>query len=113
MDAQYDMQAHGEQIRHAQIARYNECERREEDAAKTAFIALAEMPGYELSDMIANADCGSPMQIRLELLLERVAMLGMPANNDCYAQDVVRAAKSLHQAMLEVVTEKRVKAVRE
>ena len=71
------------------------------------------MPGYELSDMIANADCGSPMQIRLELLLERVAMLGMPANNDCYAQDVVRAAKSLHQAMLEVVTEKRVKAVRE
>lgn len=110
---QYDMQAHSEQIRHQQIAAQDAAETAEELAAGEAFIALAEMPGYELSDMIANADCGSPMQIRLELLLERVAMLGMPANNDCYAQDVVRAAKSLHQAMLEVVTEKRVKAVRE
>ena len=109
----YDYQAHGEQIRHAQYLAEEAAVSREERAAETAFIALAEMPGYELSDMIANADCGSPMQIRLELLLERVAMLGMPANNDCYAQDVVRAAKSLHQAMLEVVTEKRVKAVRE
>ncbi len=112
MSAHYDRVAADEQTRHAQIARYNECERREEDAAETAFIALAEMPGYELSDMIANSECSSPMQIRLEQLLERVVMLGMPANNDCYAQDVVRAAKSLHQAMLEVVTEQRVKAVR-
>ena len=106
---QYDMQAHSEQIRHQQIARYNECERREEDAAETAFIALAEMPGDDLADMIAN---NSKLDARMVLLLERVAMLGMPANNSCYADDVVRAAKSLHQAMLEVVTEKRVKAVR-
>ena len=107
---QYDSQAHGEQIRHAQIAQQDAAETAEEIAAGEAFIALAEMPGYELSDMIANADCGSAMQTRLELLLERVAMLGMPANNDCYAQDVIRAAKSLHQAMLEVVAEQRVKA---
>ena len=103
---QYDMQAHSEQIRHQQIARYNECERREEDAAETAFIALAEMPGDDLADMIAN---NSKLDARMVLLLERVAMLGMPANNSCYADDVVRAARSLHQAMLEVVTEKRVK----
>jgi len=112
MSAPYDYQAHGEQIRHAQIAQQDAAETAEEIAAGEAFIALAEMPGYELSDMLANADCGSPMQIRLELLLERVAMLGMPANNDCYAQDVIRAATSLHQAMLEVVTEQRVKACR-
>jgi len=110
--AQYDAAAHGEQIRHAQIAEQDAAESAEDLAAGEAFIELAEMPGYEISDMIANADCGSPMQIRLELLLERVAMIGMPANNDCYAQDVVRAAKSLHQAMIEVVTDRRVKACR-
>ena len=109
MSAPYDYQAHGEQIRHAQIAQQDAAETAEEIAAGEAFIALAEMPGYELSDMIANADCGSAMQTRLELLLERVAMLGMPANNDCYADDVVRFAKALYDAMLAHVTEQRVK----
>lgn len=106
---QYDMQAHGEQIRHAQIAADAAIELRQEEAAESAFIALAEMPGDDLADMIAN---NSKLDARMVLLLERVAMLGMPANNSCYADDVVRAARSLHQAMLEVVTEKRVKAVR-
>jgi len=106
---QYDMQAHGEQIRHQQAAEQDAAETAEEIAAGEAFITLVEMPGYELSDMIANADCGSPMQIRLELLLERVAMLGMPSNNSCYADDVVRFAKALYDAMLAHVTEQRVK----
>ena len=107
--AQYDMQAHGEQIRHAQIARYNECERREEDAAETAFIALAEMSGDDLADMIAN---DSKCDARMVLLLERIAMLGMPSNNSCYYDDVGRFAKALYDAMLDHVTEQRVKAVR-
>ena len=106
---QYDYQAHGEQIRHAQIARYNECERREEDAAETAFIALAEMSGDDLADMIAN---DPKCDARMVLLLERIAMLGMPSNNSCYYDDVGRFAKALYGAMLDHVTEQRVKAVR-
>ena len=64
-----------------------------------------------IADYIALQDLAAAQRL-VATVVERVAMLGMPANNDCYAQDVVRAAKSLHQAMLEVVTEKRVKAVR-
>ena len=111
MSAPYDYQAHGEQIRHAQIAQQDAAETAEEIAAGEAFIALAEMPGFELDDMIANEPPNSGLQLRLDILLERVAMLGLPANNSCYADDVVRAARSLHQAMLEVVTERRVKEV--
>ena len=109
MSAHYDRVAADEQIRHAQIARYNECERREEDAAETAFIALAEMPGDDLADMIAN---DPKCDARMVLLLERIAMLGMPSNNSCYYDDVGRFAKALYDAMLDHVTEQRVKAVR-
>ena len=108
---QHDMQAHSEQIRHAQIAEHEAAEEREYLAEAEAFIELAEMPGFELDDMIANEPPNSGLQLRLDILLERVAMLGLPANNSCYADDVVRAARSLHQAMLEVVTERRVKEV--
>lgn len=103
---QYDMQAHAEQIRHAQISSAAAIERREEDAAETAFIALAEMDGNDLADMIANTP---KLDARLVLLLERIAMLGMPSNNSCYADDVVRFAKALYDAMLAHVTEQRVK----
>ena len=103
---QYDYQAHGEQIRHQQIAADLTIEEREEEAAETAFIALAEMDGNDLADMIANTP---KLDARLVLLLERIAMLGMPSNNSCYADDVVRFAKALYDAMLAHVTEQRVK----
>ncbi len=103
---QYDMQAHGEQIRHAQYLAEEAAVSREERAAETAFIALAEMDGNDLLDMIAN---NNRLDARMVLLIERIAMLGMPSNNSCYADDVVRYAKALYYAMLEVVTEQRVK----
>lgn len=103
---QHDMQAHGEQIRHAQYLAEEAAVSREERAAETAFIALAEMDGNDLLDMIAN---NNRLDARMVLLIERIAMLGMPSNNSCYADDVVRFAKALYDAMLEVVTEQRVK----
>ena len=103
---QYDMQAHGEQIRHAQYLAEEAAVSREERAAETAFIALAEMDGNDLLDMIAN---NNRLDARMVLLIERIAMLGMPSNNSCYADDVVRFAKALYDAMLEHVTAERVK----
>ena len=106
---QYDMQAHGEQIRHQQIARYNECERREEEAAETAILALVEIDGSELLQMCADDPA---LDARLVILMERIAMMGTPANNSHYHDDALRAAHDLHRALLAKVRDARVKAVR-
>ena len=106
---QYDMQAHGEQIRHAQYDADAAFEFRQDEAAATAHIALAEMDGSELLDMIANDPA---LECRMVLLIERIAMLGVAGTAvDSYKDDVMRAAKDLQSAMVGLLSEQRVKAV--
>ena len=90
MSAHYDRVAADEQIRHAQIARYNECERREEEAAETAILALVEIDGSELLQMCADDPA---LDARLVILMERIAMMGTPANNSHYHDDALRVGR--------------------
>lgn len=105
----YDMQAHGEQIRHAQIAEQDAQEEREYLAYGNAPITLAEMDGEDLLDMIQN---DAALDARLVILIERVAMMGLPANNSYYADDALRACHDLHRALLKRVREQAVKDCR-
>lgn len=106
---QYDMQAHGEQIRHSQIAADAAFERRQDEAAETAHIALAGMDGSEILQMCADDPA---LDMRLVLLIERVALLGVAGSQIAvYKDDVLRAAEDLRAAMVGLVSERRVKAV--
>ena len=51
---QYDMQAHGEQIRHQQIAASEAHEARLDDALNLAHISTAEMEGSERANVTIN-----------------------------------------------------------
>ena len=106
---QYDYQAHSEQIRHQQIAADLTLEEREEEAAETAILALVEIDGSELLQMCADDPA---LDARLVILMERIAMMGTPANNSHYHDDALRAAHDLHRALLNKVRDARVKAVR-
>lgn len=103
--AQYDHQEQSERIRDRLDTLDEIIEAREEAAAEHAFITLAQMEGYEIADLCANVPS---LESRLERLLERVAMLGMPANGDYYMHDVTRAARDLHAELLSVVTDRAV-----
>ena len=52
------------------------------------------------------------LDARLVILMERIAMMGTPANNSHYHDDALRAAHDLHRALLAKVRDARVKAVR-
>ena len=101
-----------EQTRHEQMANQDRAETAEERAFNEAFIELAEMPGHEIDDMIANDPPTGHLQQRLEILLERVAMLSMPSNNSCFREDVIRAAVALNIALFDVVAARRVNDAR-
>lgn len=111
MSAHYDRVAADEQIRHSQTAADVSFEYRQEDAALTAHIALAEMGGSELLQMCAD-DPG--LDFRLVILIERVTMLAVAIPGTslaAYQDDVMRAAMDLKSAMVGVLSERRVKAV--
>ena len=72
--AAYDYQAHGEQIRHSQIAADAARELREEEAVDYAPIALAEMDGNDLA-AIGNALNELPKKIADPLILKINAQL--------------------------------------
>lgn len=105
----YDYQAHSEQIRHSQISAADRAEQAEYEATEGAAIALAEMPADELSYMILGDD---RLTQKLDILLERVAMMGMPANNNHYRDDATRAAADLHRAMLDALIKSRIADLR-
>ena len=71
--------------------------------------ALIEIDGSELLQMCADDPA---LDARLVILMERIAMMGMPANNSHYHDDALRAAHDLHRALLAKVRDARVKAVR-
>ena len=107
---QYDYQANGEQIRHAQYDAAAAFERKQDEASDSAFIALAGMDGSELLQL-CNDD--PALDCRLVLLMERVALMGVAGSQiEAYKADVLRAAEDLRAAMVGLVAEKRVKAVR-
>lgn len=109
MDAQYDMQAHGEQIRHAQHLADMAHESKLDDALNLAHISLAEMETSDVSDMIANDPA---LDERMSILLERVVLLGVAGKaSEQYEQDVIRAARDLHSALVGAVGDRNYREV--
>lgn len=101
---QYDYQAHGEQIRHAQYLADMAHESKLDDALNLAHIATAEMEGSELLQLCAD---DPSLDARLVILIERVAMLGVAGKNlDAYKDDVIRAALDLKAALVGAVADK-------
>lgn len=96
---QHDMQAHGEQIRHAQIAGLDSYEKQIERAATTASDDLAETEGRELFEMIAKSD---DLTERLDRLLEQVSAMGVgeAAGHDAIIAAAGRLFSGLLQAQI-------------